>query len=97
LYFVARQLGESLHNGLSIRTDKSSLNEVLAAGMLKLTAEKDNPIFLSRCAAPNFAFEAALIALKASGIFRSSWLLKMADFDRCFLMIYISMILRSDF
>lgn len=77
--------GESLHRrGYRIEADKAPLNEVLAAGMVKLTGWKgDKDFYDPMCGSGTIPIEAAFLAMKIpAGYYRKDYaFMKWADFD----------------
>ena len=78
--------GESLHKrGYRVATTEAPINEVLAAGLLKLAGwNGQSDLYDPMCGSGTFLIEAALIALNiAPGVFRKGFAFeKWADFDK---------------
>lgn len=77
--------GESLHKrGYRVATTEAPINEVLAAGLLKLAGwDGQSDLYDPMCGSGTFLIEAALIALNiAPGVFRKGFAFeKWTDFD----------------
>lgn len=78
--------GESLHRrGYRIAADKAPLNEVLAAGMVKLTGWKgDKDFYDPMCGSGTIPIEAAFLAMNIpAGYYRQEFaFMNWADFDK---------------
>ena len=78
--------GESLHKrGYRVATTEAPINEVLAAGLLKLAGwNGQSDLYDPMCGSGTFLIEAALMALNiAPGVFRKGFAFeKWADFDK---------------
>ncbi len=78
--------GESLHKrGYRVATTEAPINEVLAAGLLKLAGwDGQSDLYDPMCGSGTFLIEAALMALNiAPGVFRKGFAFeKWADFDK---------------
>lgn len=78
--------GESLHKrGYRVATTEAPINEVLAAGLLKIAGwSGQSDLYDPMCGSGTFLIEAALMALNiAPGVFRKGFAFeKWADFDK---------------
>lgn len=78
--------GESLHKrGYRVATTEAPINEVLAAGLLKIAGwNGQSDLYDPMCGSGTFLIEAALMALNiAPGVFRKGFAFeKWADFDK---------------
>ncbi len=78
--------GDSLHKrGYRVATTEAPINEVLAAGLLKLAGwDGQTDLYDPMCGSGTFLIEAALMALNmAPGVFRKGFAFeKWADFDK---------------